>query len=147
MKKLLIPPVILFICVLLIVLFYFLVPEYNLVPFPFNFSGLIVAFAGFVIMGKSRDLFKKYETTLDFKKSTHLIQEGIFLKTRNPMYMGMFLLLLGLGVCFSNLFSMLTSFLFLIMMQILFIQKEEKLMLESFGERYLDYRKQVRRWI
>jgi protein-S-isoprenylcysteine O-methyltransferase Ste14 len=106
-----------------------------------------VAFAGFVIMGKSRDLFKKYETTLDFKKSTHLIQEGIFLKTRNPMYMGMFLLLLGLGVCFSNLFSMLTSFLFLIMMQILFIQKEEKLMLESFGERYLDYRKQVRRWI
>lgn len=147
MKKLFIPPVILLFCFLLIVLFYFLLPDYNLVPFPFNLSGIIMAFSGFMIMGKSRDLFKKYQTTVGFRKSTYLITEGVFSKTRNPMYTGMFILLLGLGVSFMNTFSVAISFVFLLIMHVVFVPQEEKWMYETFGQHYLDYRKQVRRWI
>ncbi|MFC2151468.1 methyltransferase family protein [Bacteroidota bacterium] len=147
MKKLIIPPVFVLICFLSIVLFYFLIPKYNLIPFPLNFIGLIISFLGFVIIGKSRDLFKKHNTTLDIKKSSHLITEGIFAKTRNPMYIGMFLLLFGIAVCFMNLFSVLAAIGFILIIQIIFIPTEEKLMYESFGEKYLEYKRKVSRWI
>jgi|GEM_PF-4331134 len=88
MKRLFIPPVCVFISFLLIVSFYFLLPGYNLILFPFNLAGLLIAFFGFVIMGKARDLFRKHKTTLAIKRSSFLITEGIFSRSRNPMYAG-----------------------------------------------------------
>lgn len=147
MKKLFIPPVCVLICFLLIVIFYFLLPRYNLIPVPVNLAGIPIAFSGFVIMGKARDLFRKRQTTLAIEKSSFLITEGIFSKTRNPMYAGMFFLLLGVGICFRNLFSILMAIGFILVMQFVFIPEEEKLMHESFGPEYLEYKKKVRRWI
>jgi protein-S-isoprenylcysteine O-methyltransferase Ste14 len=146
MKRLFIPPVLLFISLLLIILFYFVIPGYNTIPFPYNLSGLVIAVIGFTIMGKARDLYRKYGTTLAFDRSSHLIDEGIFRKTRNPMYIGMFLLLFGLGVFSTNIFSLLTSLVFLGLIHLYFIPLEEKLMHESFGQEYLVYKKKVRRW-
>lgn len=147
MSKLFIPPVFVFICCIFIVLFYFLVPGCNLIPYPFNLCGVAVTITGFAFMGRSRDLFKKHQTTLFIEKSSHLITEGVFSKTRNPMYIGMFLLLLGLGICFRNLFSILTAFGFILLINFTFILKEEKMMTETFGKSYLDYKRSVKRWI
>jgi protein-S-isoprenylcysteine O-methyltransferase Ste14 len=147
MKNIFIPPVFVVLSLILIVLFYFIVPEYNKVPFPQSLAGIVIIFIGFMLMGKTWDLFKKYNTTLDFEKSAHLVKEGVFSKTRNPMYIGMFLLLLGLAICFRNIFSLIVPFGFLLIIQLLFIPKEEKLMLGEFGQEYLDYKKKVRRWV
>jgi protein-S-isoprenylcysteine O-methyltransferase Ste14 len=147
MRKLIIPPVFVLISLILIVIFYFVSPEFNWIPFPANLIGIVVSFTGFVIMGKSRDLFNKHKTTLDIEKSSFLIQEGIFLKTRNPMYVGMFLLLLGLGICFMNLFSILIPFGFILILHFVFVLKEEKLMFDSFGQVYTNYKSKVKRWI
>ena len=147
MKILFIPPVFVFISLLLIILFYFLIPKYNWIPFPFNLGGIIIAFSGFVIMGKTRDLFDKYKTTLGFDKSSHLITKGIFSKTRNPMYVGMFLFLFGISICFMNVFSILTSIGFFLSVWVYFIPKEEKLLSEEFGEEYIDYKEKVKKWI
>lgn len=98
-------------------------------------------------MGKSRDLFKKHQTTLDIKPSTYLIREGIFAKSRNPMYLGMFLLLLGLGFCFGNLFSLITPLLFILLMHFIFVLKEEKMMEQEFRQEYQEYKVKVKRWI
>ncbi|MBN2820093.1 MAG: isoprenylcysteine carboxylmethyltransferase family protein [Bacteroidales bacterium] len=108
---------------------------------------MAITFTGFTIMGKSRDLFKKQQTTLDIKESTALITEGVFSRTRNPMYIGMFLLLLGIAVCFMNLFSILAAFCFLGIIRIVFIPKEERLLTSVFKQDYLDYKNKVRRWI
>ena len=147
LKKICIPPVFVLLSLLLIVLFYFIIPKFNLIPFPFNLGGILIAFLGFSIMGKSRDLFRKHKTTLDIEKSSSLITEGIFARTRNPMYMGMFLLLLGFGICFRNLLSILVPFVFAASIRILFITAEERMLSETFGQHYLDYKKRVRRWI
>lgn len=147
MKKLIIPPVFVLISLILMISFYFILPTYNWIPLPINLLGILVSFSGFVIMGKSRDLFKKYQTTLEIKESSSLIQEGVFLKTRNPMYIGMFLLLLGIGFCFGNVFSILTPFVFLLLIHFIFILKEEQLMFEVFGQEYLEYKTKVKRWI
>ena len=121
MKKLFIPPVFVLFSLILIVMFYFFASGLNIIFFPFNLTGIIIAFGGFVLMDKARDLFKKYNTTLDFETTVHLIDEGVFSKSRNPMYVGMFLLLLGISVCFENIISICIPFVFIILVGIYFI--------------------------
>jgi len=147
MNKLIIPPTLVAYSLILIVLFYFVLPTYNIIPFPFNLGGLILVFMAVSVTGKARDLHKKYATTLKISESSHLINEGIFTKTRNPMYLGMSLLLLGIGICFGNLFSMIIPLIFAVVVSIVTIPKEEKLLDETFGEEYVKYKKEVRRWI
>ena len=147
MNKLFIPPVFVFISVILIITFYFLLPGLNNIAFPLNFLGLLIAFPGFAIMGKARDLFKKYNTTLAIEESSFLIEEGVFNKSRNPMYAGMFLLLLGIAVCFGNMISICVPFIFIILIRMIFIPAEEKMMENIFGERYIDYKKRTGMWI
>jgi len=147
MKKLFIPPVFVMLCIILIVSFYIVFPGYNFIPFPFNFAGLAISFCGFVIMGKARDLFRKHNTTLGMENASHMICDGVFFRTRNPMYIGMFLLLLGMGICFRNLFSVLSALGFLLVMGLFFVPLEERMMQDAFGEEYAEYRKKVRRWL
>ncbi len=147
MRKMIIPPVFVLISLILMVIIYYVFPEYNWILFPANLIGIIVSFTGFMLMGKSRDLFKKYKTTLAIEESSFLIQEGIFLKTRNPMYIGMFLLLLGFGIFIRNLFSFLIPFGFGLIIHFVFVLKEEKLMFNTFGQLYIDYKAKVKRWI
>lgn len=146
MKKIFIPPVFFFLSTLTIVLFYFLLREYNFVKFPYNLSGILLLFAGFSLMGKTRELFNKHKTTLFFEKSSCIVDEGIFSKTRNPMYCGMFLGLMGIAICFQNVFSLIVPFLFLAIIRFFFIPLEEKMMTETFGQQYIDYIKRTRRW-
>ena len=147
MKKLFIPPVLVFISLIIIVLFYFLLPAYNWIAFPYNLFGFLFIFTGFIISGKTRDLFDKYNTTLGFGNSSYLITEDIFSKTRNPMYIGMFLFLFGLSICFMNIFSILTSIVFILFVRICFIPVEEKLLFEEYGCEYKTYKQKVNRWI
>jgi protein-S-isoprenylcysteine O-methyltransferase Ste14 len=147
MNKIVIPPVFVLISVILIMFFYFYLPQYNLIRFPYNLPGLIVIFSGFVLVGKVWELFKKHKTTLEFEESAVMITEGMFSKSRNPMYIGMFMLLCGLAMCFGNLFSLLTPVGFILLIRFLFIPKEERLMENKFGEKYLLYKQKVRRWL
>lgn len=147
MNKLLIPPVFLTLSFSIIIAAFLLFPEYNVIKFPFNLAGIIISFSGFVIMGKARDLFKKRNTTLDIKISSALIEEGIFNRTRNPMYAGMVLFLLGLAFCFKNILGFCAPILFFSLLSMYFIPKEEKLLEKKFGEDYLNYKKRVRMWL
>ena len=147
MRKILIPPSLVLLSLILIVLFFVLFPDCNRIPFPYNLIGLLFIFTGIQLSGKSRDFFKKYVTASDFSRPSYFINEGIYKKTRNPMYLGMFYLLPGIAVCFQNLFSMLVLVLFMMIMNVFLIPFEEKAMEDVFGDQYVEYKKSVRRWI
>ncbi len=104
-------------------------------------------FAGFVLTGKSRDLFHKHKTVHNFEDASFLITEGIFSKTRNPMYWGMLLFLLGISLIFCNVYSFVYLVLFFILLNVVYIPYEEKTLESIFGEQYSDYCKKVRRWL
>ena len=129
------------------VLLYFFVPQYNFIIFPYNLIGLLISFFGFTFMGKARDLFKKHQTTLKIEKSNQLIIEGVFSKTRNPMYVGMCILVFGFSILSTNVIAISLPFVFLVLVTLIFIKKEEHLMFEKFGEEYVEYKKKVRRLI
>ena len=147
MRKFIIPPVFLSMSLILIILFHFMLPKYNFIHFPFNCIGSIFILLGFAIIGKTRNLFKKHSTTVKYKKSNYMITDEFFAKTRNPMYIGMFFLIMGIGICFMNIFSILTPFAFILTINFVCLPIEEKMMFDAFGQEYLDYKKTVRRWI
>jgi len=142
-----IPPVLFSVFLIVTVCCYFVFPGLNLIPIPINLSGIVISFAGLMLMGKAAQLFKKYQTTMTFEKSTFLIREGVFSKTRNPAYIGMFLILIGIGICLGNMLSLFTPFMFTLLTHYLFVLKEERLMFQAFGQKYLDYKTKVKRWI
>jgi protein-S-isoprenylcysteine O-methyltransferase Ste14 len=146
MKNLFNGPIFIFASIGLIILFFLMLPEDNIIPIPYNLAGLIIALGGFHLMGKARSIFKKYETSLGYEEPSRIVTKGPFQKTRNPMYLGMVLLLLGLAVCFQNIFSLLIPVLFFLYLHFLVIPKEEKKMKDIFGDEYLEYKKQVGRW-
>ncbi|MBN2426015.1 MAG: isoprenylcysteine carboxylmethyltransferase family protein [Calditrichaceae bacterium] len=146
MKNIFIPPVLFMVSLVLIAASFFVLPAFNLIPFPYNLAGLLLIWAGIVLNGKVVDLCKKYNTPHDFCRTTVLIEEGVFTKSRNPMYIGMFLFLLGLAVCFMNLAAVIFSYLFLFIVRIAFITMEEKKLEQEIGQSYLEYKVRVKRW-
>jgi protein-S-isoprenylcysteine O-methyltransferase Ste14 len=93
-------------------------------------------------------LFKKNETTVKpDEKPSVLIQTGPFNISRNPMYLGMTILLIGIGFILGSIISFVGAILFVVAMEIAFITQEEKYLQEQFGEEFDTYRKKVRRWI
>lgn len=146
MKPKVIPPILYVSSLLLIASFYILLEDLNIIPFPFNLTGLVFVFLGFTIMGKAKKLMLKYETTHTFADSTTLVEEGIFSRTRNPIYLGMFLFLLGCAVSFRNAISLLIPFSFVYLMNRIYIPYEEQKLSEKFGEKYKQYKKRVPRW-
>ena len=147
MRKILIPPVLVLLSLILIILFYFLFPDLNLISFPFNLIGLLFIFIGIHISGQAHDLLKKYKTHKTYEKPVKLIDEGIYKRTRNPMYLGMFCLLLGIAICFQNILAIFVPFIFILVINLLFILLEEKIMLDAFGDDYIEYKNKVRKWL
>jgi len=115
---------------------------------PDNWRGASVSIGGLVLAIAGNRTCVRNETALrPFTKSTALVQSGVFKVSRNPMYLGMTLVLLGGSIYLGSLSALLTVPLFPLLIQWLFIRKEEELLTETFGQAYLDYKAKVRRWL
>ena len=110
-------------------------------------STVVIGF-GFGFLGLYS--FKKAKTTvnpLQPDKATQLVTSGIYQITRNPMYVGMVLLLIGICVAMANLTSFIVVPGLVLYMNKFQIKPEEKAMVKLFGDEFLSYSKQVRRWL
>ena len=94
--------------------------------------------------------FRKQKTTVNPMSpqvSSSLVVKGIYIFTRNPMYLGFLLWLLSFGVFLRNPISLIAIVLFVIYMNIFQIIPEENILEEKFGKEYLKYKENVRRWL
>lgn len=150
MKKIFIPPTCLYFCIILNIILFFIFPDiFYLIVFPYNLLGIIIIIAGFVLVSNTWFLFKQHNTAHDFQfdKCTTIIKNGIFRFSRNPMYLGMTVILLGTSICFGNLLCLLSPIIFFLIINFVFVPFEEKNFKKIFGQQYIDYKNQVRRWI
>lgn len=112
-------------------------------------TGVVVALVGFVIPQRASMLFSRKGTEIlpASQKNTVLVTEGPFAHTRNPMYLGMVVMLLGIAIAVGTLpFFVATAALFLVV-NFVFIPFEEKKMKYQFGAAYEEYKAHVRRWM
>ena len=79
--------------------------------------------------------------------ATALVTSGLYAHSRNPIYIALSLIYLGLAIAASSVWSVifLVPVLFLIRYGV--IAREERYLEHKFGSAYVDYRKRVRRWI
>ena len=148
MKKRIPPPLIAMLCVLIIFLSKSIFPS-----FVFSYKlqlGIFVITIGFLLLIISIKSFIDNKTTinpLNLKKSTYLVTSGVFRFSRNPMYLGMLLFLLGTAIILNIIGGLIISILFIFYMNFFQIIPEEKALENLFGKNYKNYRKTVRRWI
>lgn len=109
---------------------------------------LIAAGAG-VIVG-ARVMFRRARTTWNPTapgRTTRLVTAGVYGFTRNPMYFGMLLILLGWAVVLASLSALTLSAVFVLYMNRFQIRPEERTLSAILGQDYRDYLRQVRRWL
>lgn len=128
--------------------FHFLLPVKQIVFMPYIFLGFVPLLAGVILNLWTDGLFKKLNTTVKpDQKPAVLITTGPFKISRNPMYLGMTLMLIGAGILFGSITSFIGAIFFIAAMEYYFIPEEENLLEETFGEEFERYKKKVRRWI
>ena len=126
---------------------HFLLPIIQLIHSPYRYIGLALIACGAWLTLWADGLFKKEGTEIKpFAKPSVLVVRGPFRFSRNPMYLGMGILLAGVAVLLGSLTSFLSPVTFLLLMRLVFIPYEEDAMQETFGGSYAAYRKRVRRW-
>ena len=149
MKKFkIVPPVYFLIYMILIIPFHFLFSKFNIIKFPYNLLGLLFFTSGIILNNISMNLFKKEDTPEELEnKPNVLVIRGAYKYSRNPMYLGGLISLIGLAIISQNILSFIIPILYIITINIIFIQYEEKILEQLFGNEYLEYKHKVRRWI
>ena len=147
-KKRIMPPTYFLIFLALSILLHFIFPIKKIIFCPYSQIGWLFIVFGIVLNIWADSLFKKKKTTVKpGEKSMKLVTEGPFKISRHPMYLGMTSILLGTALIHGSLIGFIFPIVFMILMEILFIPFEEKNMEGIFGKKYINYKKEVRRWI
>jgi protein-S-isoprenylcysteine O-methyltransferase Ste14 len=113
-------------------------------------SGVLAAVAGglgFGVMMWAWWLFQKAETAIcPTAESSTLVTSGIYGFTRNPMYLGIIMMMIAAALWFGTLtFYLIAGLYFLIINQV-FCPFEEGRLEITFGKKFFEYRQKVRRW-
>jgi len=118
-----------------------------MIPFPYNLTGIIVVICGCHLLNENSKTFNMHKTTFTLDKPSVFVQTGFFKISRNPMYLGALFVILGQSIIMGNLISMTCPVFFFLSMNYFCIPPEEILMEKTFGNKYLAYKKKMRRWL
>jgi protein-S-isoprenylcysteine O-methyltransferase Ste14 len=126
-----------------------------LVPLPFLPAGLPAAWLGALMFVLALALFAWAIVTMTRagsngptnRPTTAIVENGPYRFTRNPIYLGMFLGLLGLAIAFDNLWLLITLVPFALVIRYGVVAREEAYLERKFGDVYRGYRSRVRRWL
>ncbi len=142
------PPTYLLLTILVMIAFHWLLPLSQIVPGLWRLTGLMPLAAGISLNIVADRAFQRAGTTVKpFEASTTLITTGVFRISRHPMYLGFVLILLGVALLLGSLTPWLVIPIFAILIDRVFIQVEERMLAEQFGQDWSTYKAGARRWL
>jgi len=145
--KRILPPVYFLAAVCLMAALHFLFPIKRILPAAYSSGGVLILIGMFLILWAVR-LFVKAGTAIKpFEESSRLVVAGPYRWSRNPIYLGMAIILLGIGLALGTLTPFAIIPLFVWLIQKHFIAHEEAMLDKSFGAAYAEYKKRIRRWL
>ncbi|MCO6511149.1 MAG: isoprenylcysteine carboxylmethyltransferase family protein [Aridibacter famidurans] len=110
-------------------------------------TGLVLLFAALAWVSIAQiQMGRSWRIGIDEDVKTDLVSKGLFSVSRNPIFLGMRVLLLGLFLVTPNALTLLAFGLGDVLMQVQ-VRLEEEHMQKLHGEEFEKYRKKVRRWI
>jgi protein-S-isoprenylcysteine O-methyltransferase Ste14 len=125
-----------------------LLPSASLAPALRWILGSVLVVAGLALMGSFLGAFDRAGTAVDVRKpTTAIVTTGPYRLTRNPAYVGMALVYIGIAVLSQALWVLLPLPVVLAIVDRGVIAREERYLERKFGSDYLNYKARVRRWI
>lgn len=111
-------------------------------------GGIALALVGIGLTVGGATQFSRRETNINtFLKPDHLVTDGLFAYSRNPMYLGFTGVLAGTALLLGSLPGLLIAVGFIAIADFWYVRFEEGIMSETFGDSYAAYRKNTRRWL
>ncbi|USD35020.1 MULTISPECIES: methyltransferase family protein [Vibrio] len=148
MKKLL-PPKMFFLFIILMIFLHWYMETEDLIPYPLNLIGALLFCLGLGLASAGKRLFQKLKANImTFEEPNKIVTQGVFQYTRNPMYLGLAIALIGFAIMLGgSLMTLTIAASFIIITDKWYIAFEEKEMTKKFGREYQEYCRHVRRWI
>jgi protein-S-isoprenylcysteine O-methyltransferase Ste14 len=123
-------------------------------PMPLN-GGRPQLVAGFVILAAAAVLGSSAYFVMQRARTpiepghvpTKLVSSGPFRFTRNPLYLTLVLIEAALGLIVRSTWFLIAAAALLVLLDRLVVRREERVILEHFGDAYAQYKARVRRWI
>lgn len=129
-------------------LFHFIFPIKKIIIYPYSLIGIILIITGILIVFVTNSILLKKRTSIKpLEIPSALITSVPFKLSRNPIYLGMTITLFGVEAILGSLSPFIFPIIFAIIINSSFIPIEENNLERLFGEKYLDYKTKVNRWI
>jgi protein-S-isoprenylcysteine O-methyltransferase Ste14 len=144
------PPFIMFFAAALMWALHRWLPFVKWIVPPWNWLGGLTVAVGIAVSVAAFRRFKRAGTTVnprDPAKATRLVTDGVFRFSRNPMYLGLLLMLIGWALLLGSIGEWIVPPLFAIGITHVQIIPEEQALARLFGDDYLAYQRRVARWI
>lgn len=109
-----------------------------------------IALFGVATAASGMVAFYRARTTIDpvdIGRASSLVSTGVYRLTRNPMYLGLTIVLTGWAFYLGSAMTMIGPILFVAYISVFQIAPEERVLLRIFGDEFCDYTRRVRRWI
>lgn len=125
-----------------------LLPDSWLQMQSFPVAGVVIATLGFLLMIRAWWLFRIAATAICPRaETTSLIRHDVYRLTRNPMYLGIVMMLLGAAVVTGGALYFAAAVTFFAIIDHSFCPYEEDKLCSVFGDEYVSYSRTVRRWL
>ena len=113
----------------------------------FRYSGVVIALIGdLFFLSAVLTMQDSWRAGIPNKKETTFIKKGIYQISRNPAFLGFDLMYLGICLIYCNILTIIFT-IFAITMLHFQILEEEKFLLQNFGSEYINYKKQICRYL
>ena len=146
--KRILPPVYFLATLVAMAGFHFLFPIARIFQPPYTYGGALLVIAGVAVVLWAARLFSRAGTTIKpFEESSALVIHGPYYFSRNPIYIGLVLVLIGVGLVMGTIAPFAVVPIFIWLIQRRFILPEEAMLEKAFGSVYVEYKRQVRRWL
>jgi protein-S-isoprenylcysteine O-methyltransferase Ste14 len=147
MNKILLPPTVLLILIVMVLL-HWLWPITTLISLPLNVLGIAPVLLGVTLSSAGAKRFAAVGTTLDtFSEPNKLVTDGPYKYSRNPIYLGYALVLIGVWLLLGSLSPLFIVVFSIVITDRWYIPFEENMLAEKFGPAYTSYKSRTRRWI
>lgn len=124
------------------------VPGYRYLSSPWTLVGIVPLFLGVLLNVMADRQFKRHDTTVKpFQRSSALVTTFPFSVSRNPMYLGLALIVFGVALLLGTLGALVPAVILPYLLDRHFIRVEEQMLAATFGPQWKEYRSRVRRWI
>jgi protein-S-isoprenylcysteine O-methyltransferase Ste14 len=130
------------------VLCHYLIPVMTVIYQPYSYLGIVVMLFGLALLSWAAMLFRKAGTKFQLHGGgSVLVTSGPFQFSRNPMYLGMLIWLIGLAILLGSLITFVFPLIFFLLANFIVIPLEERDMERIFETRFIEYKRHVRRWL